>query len=103
MRAVTFTHGDRYDRGKGLLGKAYLVSRLQALLQTQGILLPPDHPEARAMADELKVYEIRVDTNANDTYGAFKVGTHDDLATALGLAVLDDPRDYRVSQGARLF
>lgn len=29
----------------------------------------------------------RVSENANDTYGAFKVGTHDDLVTALGLAV----------------
>ena len=28
----------------------------------------------------------RVDANANDTYGAFRVGSHDDLVTALGLA-----------------
>ncbi len=29
---------------------------------------------------------------ANDTYGTFKVGTHDDLVTALGPAVLlDEP------------
>jgi len=32
-------------------------------------------------------YEIRVDENANDRYGAFKVGKHDDLVTAIGLAV----------------
>ena len=104
MRPITFTHGDRYDRSAGRLGKAYLVSRLQALLQTGAIRLPPRHPEAQAMARELKDYEIRVDSaTANDTYGAFKVGTHDDLATALGLAVLDDPRDYRVTIGPRLF
>ena len=24
-------------------------------------------------------YKIKVDTDANDRYGAFKVGTHDDL------------------------
>lgn len=103
MRPITFTHGDRYDRAGGRLGKAFLVSRLQALLQTGSIKLPPRHEEAQAMARELKDYEIKVDANANDTYGAFKVGTHDDLATALGLAVLDDPRDYHVKQGARLF
>lgn len=103
MRAITFTHGDRYDRGAGRLGKAYLVSRLQALLQTHAIKLPGRHEETQAMLRELKEYEIRVDQNANDTYGAFKVGTHDDLATALGLAVLDDPRDYRVTIGPRLF
>lgn len=103
MRAITFTHGDRYDRAAGRLGKAYLVSRLQALFQTGAVKLPPRHPEAQAMARELKDYEIRVDHDANDKYGAFKVGTHDDLATALGLAVLDDPRSYRVTQGPRLF
>lgn len=104
MRPITFTHGDRYDRAAGRLGKAYLVSRLQALLQTGCIKLPPRHTEAQQMARELKDYEIRVDSaTANDTYGAFKVGTHDDLATALGLAVLDDPRTYRVSIGPRLF
>jgi len=27
------------------------------------------------------------DVHANDRYGAFKVGKHDDLVTALGLAV----------------
>lgn len=37
-------------------------------------------------------YELRVDDNANDRYGAFRVGTHDDLVTALGLAVQVDPR-----------
>ena len=28
--------------------------------------------------------------DANDRYGAFKVGTQDDLVTALGLALQDD-------------
>lgn len=41
---------------------------------------------------ELLDYEIRVDENANDRYGAFRVGTHDDLVTALGLAVNSEPR-----------
>jgi hypothetical protein len=42
-------------------------------------------------------FEIRVDEKANDRYGAFRVGTHDDLVTALGLAVQVDypaPRGY---------
>lgn len=72
------------------LGKAWLVSRLQVLLQNGQLHLPNTH-EARALAEELKVYEIRVDENANDKYGAFKTGTHDDLVTALGLSVQDTP------------
>jgi len=73
------------------LGKTWLVSRLQVLLQTGRILLPKT-AEAEALAKELMDYEIRVTEQANDTYGAFKVGTHDDLVTALGLATQVDPR-----------
>ena len=42
---------------------------------------------AQELAAELRTYEILVDERANDRHGAFKVGTHDDLVTALGLAV----------------
>lgn len=89
--AVYFTHGDRRteDGGKVTLGKAYLVSKLQALLQSRRIHLP-DSSEARVLAQELQDYEIRIGEDANDRYGAFKVGTHDDLVTALGLAVQVD-------------
>lgn len=87
-RPVYFTHGDRrtvqHDQSV-TLGKAWLVSRLQALLQTGRILLPKT-AEADVLARELQTYEIKVDENANEKYGAFKVGTHDDLVTALGLA-----------------
>ena len=88
LRPVYFTHGDRRttEGGEVRLGKAWLVSHLQALLQG-GRLHLPKTSESEALAKELLDYEIRVDQHANDTYGAFKVGTHDDLVTALGLAV----------------
>lgn len=91
--AVYFTHGDRRTEAadKITLGKAFLVSRLQALLQTGRVHLPPG-PESSALAAELLGYEIRVSEDANDRYGAFRVGTHDDLVTALGLAVQTDAR-----------
>lgn len=92
--AATFVHGDRLDGHSSSrevkVGKAYLVSRLQALIQTDRLHLPAQHAEAQVMARELADYEIKVDLNANDTYGAFRVGSHDDLVTALGLAVLTD-------------
>ena len=85
---VYFTHGDRRidERTQITLGKAWLVSRLKTLFQTQRIHLPVTH-EALAMKQELLDYEIRVDQDANDRYGAFRVGSHDDLVTAVGLAV----------------
>ncbi len=93
--AVTFTYGDRRtehrDEREIVMGKAWLVSRLQVLLQSQRILLPHT-AEARALADELLVYEVKVTDNGNEQFGAFKVGTHDDLVTALGLAVQDEGR-----------
>jgi hypothetical protein len=99
---VYFTHGDRRteDKGEVKLGKAWVVSRLQALLQTGCIHLPKT-PEAEALARELLDYEIRVDAQANDRYGAFRVGAHDDLVTALGLAVQEEgywlfPEELRV-------
>jgi len=88
---VYFTHGDRrsQDTEKVTLGKAYLVSRLQALLQSRRVRWP-EGAETRTLAQELKEYEIKVSEDANDRYGAFRVGTHDDLVTALGLAVQTD-------------
>jgi len=86
---ITFVPGQKYNRSTGALGKAYMVSRLQALLQNTRIHAP-DIPDARALQEELKVYEIRIDRDGHDTYGAFKIGKHDDLATALGLAVLEE-------------
>jgi hypothetical protein len=91
--AVYFTHGDkRTEEGwSGVkLGKAWLVSRLQTLLQGGRIHLP-NTQETQRLAQELLDYEIRVSEDANDRYGAFKVGTHDDLVTALGLAVQQVP------------
>ena len=93
LTAVYFTYGDRRlkgDEGSISLGKAYLVSRLQALFQGERLHLSRHDPEAETMTRELLDYEIRVDQNANDKYGAFRVGTHDDLVTALGLATQTD-------------
>jgi len=94
-----FTHGDRRTEGvdpegraQATVGKGWLVNRLQALAQSDRLRLPPNHPEATAMIRELQDYEIKVDADANDKYGAFKVGTHDDLVTSLGLAVQWTPR-----------
>ena len=99
VRVVTpvfFTHGDRrVETGIGWrsevqLGKAHLVCRLQTLLQTARLHLPRV-PEAEILARELLEYEIRVESDANERYGSFPVGTQDDLVTALGLAVQQDP------------
>jgi len=77
------------------LGKSLLVSRLQVLLQSGRIHLPRT-AEASTLVDELLNYEIKVGGDANAQFGAFKTGTHDDLATALGLACWQEPRQFRM-------
>jgi len=95
---VTFTSGE--GKPRGALGsasvsmpKTYLAQRVQSLLQS-GRLRLPDTERHRALAEELRTYEVRV-TESNRRVGlvagAFKMGTHDDMATALGLACLFDP------------
>lgn len=88
IRGCYFNHGDRrtQEGGEVRIGKAWLVGQLQVLLQS-GRLHLPKNAEAEALAKELLDYEIKIDQNGTDTYGAFKVGKHDDLVTALGLAV----------------
>ena len=101
VSAVTFTGGEQL---RGYLGapdismpKAVLVSRLQALLQTTRLRMP-DNERTRALAEELRTYEVRVsERTANLQAGAFRTGTHDDLVTALGLAVLFDPSRWQVT------
>jgi hypothetical protein len=90
---AVFTYGERMtSNGEELrVGKAFLVSRLQAQLHTNRIHLPMTS-EAYALANELMHYEIKVDPDGDAKFGAFKTGTHDDLTTALGLATLLDRR-----------
>lgn len=73
------------------LGKAWVVCRLQVLLQAGQLHLPRSQ-EAETLAEELTEFEVQIAPDANDRYGAFKVGTRDELVTALGLAVQRPPR-----------
>jgi hypothetical protein len=93
LYAVYLTGGEReHKEGREIrLPKMLLVSRMKVLLQTGRILLPRT-PEAEALKTELQNFETRFTEAANLQFGAFKVGVHDDLAVALGLACLDSAR-----------
>ncbi len=101
VRPVYFTYGDRRSETwpQVELGKALLVGRLQMLLQTGRIHLPRI-PQAEILARELLDHEVRVESDANERYGAFPVGSQDDLVTALGLAVQTDVPNPGVVSGA---
>ncbi len=101
VRPVYFTHGDRRTENwpQVEIGKALLVGRLQMLLQTGKIHLPKT-AQTEILARELLDYEVRVETDANERYGSFSVGTQDDLVMALGLAVQTDMPHPGVVSGA---
>jgi len=92
---VTLAAGEKLTvkGNEARLGKAFLVSRLQVLLQNGRIRLPKT-AEAEELARELLDFEIKVDQDGTDRYGA-KVGSHDDLTIALGLSILFDPNDLK--------
>lgn len=73
-----------------------------ALLQQARIGLPRTS-EAEQLAEELLDFELRVNENANLISGAFRTGAHDDLVVALGLSVLQDPRQGEVGLGPSLW
>lgn len=88
---VRFSHGDKITRSGNRLtiGKAWFANRLQILVQSQRIHLLPIL-EASALAKEMLDYDIDVDeTRGKTTYGAMRLGKHDDMVTALGLATLE--------------
>ena len=95
MTAVTLTGSSKGDnsifwRHESNVGKAWLVSRLQAILQS-GRLHAPRDPLLLALIDELKVFEIRIKPETgHEQTGAFQVGKHDDLCTALCLCCASD-------------
>jgi hypothetical protein len=94
LSAVTLTSGTALrPTGMGSaevsVGKEHLVSRLQVLLDRGRILLPEDK-ESHALVRELQDFELRAQASGMIA-GAFKTGSHDDLAVALGLCCLYDP------------
>lgn len=96
---VYFTHGDQCTEemvsGRSVvrLGKAYLVSKLQTMLQTARLHLPKNE-QTDILRRELMDFEIEIDEKANERYGAFRVGAHDDLVTALGMSLQDPLRKF---------
>jgi len=78
-----------HDRGVEYVPKRDLVSVVQVALQTEKLKIASALPEARTLVRELQDFQVKITEAANDTYGAWREGTHDDLvlAVALGLYV----------------
>lgn len=86
-RLVLFTGSDTVNQqpqGVVSVGKAWMVGRMQVLLQSRRMRLPRT-VEAAILARELQEYQITVNEHAHASFNA-KVGSHDDLVISLGLS-----------------
>jgi hypothetical protein len=93
LQRCTFFQGKQEPALTGrtwTLGKAWIVSRLVALLQSHQLHFPETR-EARVLSGELLTFDGAPAGTVPDAPGSFRVGTQDDLINALGLAVHTDP------------
>jgi hypothetical protein len=67
--------------------KRDLVSGVQVALQSRTLKIASELSEAETLARELQNFTVKITDSANDVYGAWRVGTHDDLVLAVALAV----------------
>lgn len=67
--------------------KRELVSVVQVGLQNRTLKIAPELSEAATLSRELQNFQVKITDAANDTYGAWREGTHDDLVLAIALAV----------------
>ncbi len=76
-----------YDRGVEYVPKRDLVSVVQVALQTDKLKVASALPEAQTLVRELQDFQVKITEAANDTYGAWREGAHDDLVLAVALAL----------------
>ena len=59
---------------------------MQVLLQAERLKIAAALPEAAVLTQELLNFQVKITMAANDTYGAWREGQHDDLVLAVAMA-----------------
>ncbi len=85
---VTITAGDSESREDGYwrVPKRNLVGVVQVLLQSKRLKIAENLPETPTLVSELQNFKVKITAAANDTYGEWREGKHDDLVLAVALA-----------------
>lgn len=89
FKPILITGGDQvtHEGGVTRVPKRDLVSVTQVALQTSRLKIAADLPEAQTLVTELQNFQVKITAAANDTYGAWREGTHDDLVLAVSMAL----------------
>lgn len=88
--AVTITGGhaaaEDPDKHGWHVPKKDLVAVMQSLMQTKRLDVAKALPEADVLKKELANFKVKITAAANETFGAWREGQHDDLVLAVALA-----------------
>jgi hypothetical protein len=88
LHAVTITSGVKTTRDNldWHVPKKDLVGIVQVLIESGRLKVAPKLPEAQTLMTKLQNFQMKITTAGNDTYEAWRTGTHDDLVLAVALA-----------------
>ncbi len=89
LRPIQIVGGANISEEFGMtrVPKRDLVSVVQVGLQNRTLKIANELAEAETLARELQNFTVKITDSANDVYGAWREGTHDDLVLAVALAV----------------
>jgi hypothetical protein len=68
------------------VSKSELISKVQALLHAQELIIEPELADAAVLVRELQDFRVSYSTAGNAIFGA-REGAHDDLVLAAALAI----------------
>ena len=74
-------------RGGTNVPKKDVIAAIQVLLQTNRLSITRELPLADVLIRELADYQVKITASANEAFGAWRDGQHDDLVLALGIAL----------------
>jgi hypothetical protein len=85
---VQITGGSKARREAGAwnVPKRELISVVQVLFEQGRLVFADGMPRMGTLLDELMAMRVRVTTEGNERYGAWREGAHDDLALAVAMA-----------------
>jgi hypothetical protein len=87
-----------HEFGMTRVPKRDLVSVIQVALQNRTLKIAKDLHEAETLSRELQNFTVKITDAANDVYGAWREGTHDDLVLAVALAMWKASQPVYISQ-----